>query len=229
MVHSSTVIHHSAWGLGEIITAFLTRRIGQNAYMNNRFTRRRQLRTPTTPHCLKYIQYIQFNTKQPASTAVEWVTAQVLYLYLNFSALGKFFPPIPLIIFNRVITKPPFVRGYCTNVRLIFLAMVYSITEILSVLSFFTCWNSCRSGAAKINHIVLRDEKQLPAQMYVQRTEEKFSINYPAGTPERTMSLITLITRVLHWSSTYINVVTVMLRLQTMKAYNSVEAHIQSF
>jgi len=93
---------------------------------------------PPPPHCLKNIQYIHFNTKQPASTVVEWVTAQVLHLYLNFSALGKFFPPIPLIVFNHVIRKLPFVRGYCTNIRLIFLAMVYWITEILKC-SFFLC------------------------------------------------------------------------------------------
>lgn len=80
---------------------------------------------PPTPHCLKYTQYMHFNTKQPASTAVQSVTTQDLRLYLNFSAFSKFFPPIHLIISNRVITKPPFVRGYSTNVRLIFLAMVY--------------------------------------------------------------------------------------------------------
>jgi len=131
MVHSNTVIHHPMWGLGEMITAFLTRHVGQNAYRNNRFTRRWQLRTPPTPHCLKYIQDIHFSTKQPASTEVQSVTTQDLCLYSNFSAFGKFFPPTLLIIFNRVMTKQPFVRGYCANVGIIYSAMVYWITEIL--------------------------------------------------------------------------------------------------
>lgn len=131
MVHLNTAIHHPMWGLGEIITAFLTRHVGQNAYRNNRITRRWQLQTSNTPHCLKYIQDIHFSTKQPTSTEVQSVTTQDLRLYSNFSAFGKFFPPTPLIIFSRIITKQPFVRGYCTSVRLIYLAMVSWITEIV--------------------------------------------------------------------------------------------------
>jgi len=61
------------WGLGEIITAFLTRHVGQNAYRNNRFTRRWQLWNPIHTTLLKYIQDIHFSTKQPASTEIQSV------------------------------------------------------------------------------------------------------------------------------------------------------------
>lgn len=55
-----------------------------------------------------------------------------------------------------------------------------------------------QSDAAKINHKVLCDEKQqqLTTEVYVQRTERQFLTDYPAGAPERAMSLIALITRV---------------------------------
>jgi hypothetical protein len=96
-------------------------------------------------------------------------------------------------------------------------------------LSFFACWNSCRSGAAKINHIVLCDEKQqLTTQVYVQRTKGKFSFNHPAGAPERAISLFTLITRALYWSSTYINMVTVMLYLCRPRKHTVVWRYISS-